>query len=86
MGKGNGSYYINPSPVMNGHTCKVGRGWGGGWGGARGERTSPALNCSTLLSTFSVQGGKYDIFCLFGTVNWSARGMKQGDCKFKEIN
>lgn len=26
MGKGNGFYYINPSHVMNGHTCKVGRG------------------------------------------------------------
>lgn len=26
MGRGNGFYYINPSHVMNGYTCKVGRG------------------------------------------------------------
>lgn len=26
MGKGNGFYYINPSHVMNGYTCKGGQG------------------------------------------------------------
>lgn len=42
MGKGNGFYYINPSGVMNGYTCKVGR--------ARGEsgRTGPRLRSTAM--------------------------------------
>lgn len=60
MGKGNGFYYINPSHMMNGHTCKFGQGRG------EGRQTGLRLNTSFM------RGCKYDIFCLFGTVNWSA--------------
>lgn len=42
MGKGNGFYYINPSRVMNGYTCKVGMG--------RRERVAgQACTCARLL-------------------------------------
>lgn len=63
MGKGNGFYYINPSQVTNGYTCKVGQG--------RREsgptcRPAPALYCCASLSTFSMEGCKYDIFVSLG--------------------
>ena len=62
MGKGNGFYYINPSHVMNGRTCKVGR---GRRESGRTDR-APALNCPASLSTFSTRGCKYDIFVSLG--------------------
>lgn len=65
---GNGFYYINPSHVMNGRTCKVGAGKGRKVIG-RGSTATTGAGHFLLLG-----GCKCDMFRLFGTVNWSASG------------
>lgn len=84
MGTGNGFCCMNPSRVMNGHTCKVGL-------GRRGkvvDGRAPALDCAASLSTFSMRGCKCDIFVSLGLSigvqrDWGGRG---SGCKFREIN
>lgn len=69
---GNGFYYINPSHVMNGRTCKVGVGKG------RKVIGRGCCACARLqrwvAGISSVRGRKSDMFRLFGTVSWSQSG------------
>lgn len=72
-GKGNEFYHINLSRMMNGCTCKVGRGgWVGGGGVVVGLVLHEVVNM-TVVSLWDCQRE-----C---TGRWGKE-----DCKFREIN